>query len=194
MLRIAAITAIMIMIASGQAPATSIKQVSVYDLFEEADIVAFLYITAGTGEDYDKAVYKARIVTPFKGVNKGDIIYFGPFASYGIGNEYLAFLKRTSLLLGDLKRDNVTDPIFKNGSSEAYYSAMYSGYSMMPVSYTCALPECDYGVKVAYQQVVFPEKIPRSETGCPEGAAEKVWFYKNSVHKHLLKLTGTTVE
>ena len=44
-------------------------------------------------------------MTPFKGASKGDIIYFGPFASYGIGNEYLAFLKRTNLLVGDLKRD-----------------------------------------------------------------------------------------
>jgi hypothetical protein len=76
--------------------------VTLASLFSQADLVAFITIQSGDAEHYNAAIYKAQVTQSFKGAKTDQLIYFGPFISYGIGGEYLVFLKKTDQRLVDL--------------------------------------------------------------------------------------------
>ncbi len=82
-------------IAKAQEQTATISEpapVKVEELLKQADLVAIVRILSGDTEHYPRAVYKAEVLQPFKGVEKGAIFYFGPFIGYGLGEEFLVFL------------------------------------------------------------------------------------------------------
>src|SRR6185295_15502941 len=76
--------------------------VALASLFAQADLVAFITIQSGDAEHYKAAIYKAQVTKAYKGSKTDSLIYFGPFVSYGIGSEYLVFLKKTNQNLVNL--------------------------------------------------------------------------------------------
>lgn len=155
-----------ISVAAGQVKQIEISEpatVNLEDLFKQADIVAAVYILSGDSEHYPDAVYKAEVFTPFKGVRKGDRIYFGPFVGYAVGGEYLAFLRRSKD--GARPVDGAEKTGLHYGAIDVLYRIMYQGYSVMPVQYVCvfdgkdAQERCDYGVKINTYQVKFPKAV-----------------------------------
>ena len=139
------------------AHATSIKDVSLVELFKEADLVALVHITGGD-DGFDRAVYRATVTRSFKGVSPDDAIYFGPHSPYSIGADYVVFLKRTEHLEGHMfKRSGNPWP---TAAEAPYFEIFYAGYSVLPVEYTCDFPGCDYGVLVPSSQVHLPGGVP----------------------------------
>jgi hypothetical protein len=69
--------------------------VKIADLFGQANIVALAKVLSGDTEHYPITVYKAEVITAFKGIDQGEKFYFGPFVSYGVGSYYMVFLRRS---------------------------------------------------------------------------------------------------
>jgi hypothetical protein len=142
------------------------------DLFTAADIVAIVRITSGDSEHYQSAVYKGEVIRSFKGVNAGQILYFGPFIGNRIGWEYVLFLR------------NSKQPLAPKTSDSPYGTVVYrevfdEGYSSMETNYECVFDgkevaqQCDYGVRVCTDYIKLPKGTrtspPLSETtsfGC----------------------------
>src|ERR1051325_2973997 len=155
-------------------------------LFSQADLVAFITIESGDAEHYNAAVYKALVTKSYKGAKAEQRIYFGPFVSYGIGSEYLVFLKQTDKHLVDL-----WDRAKSNGpfdSSQPYYRVMYDGYSAMPVDYECIFEgkdndKCDYGVGFNTYQVELPRTLKTFPINVGDFPADKKSVRRGAVER-----------
>ena len=155
---------------------SSIKDVSLRNLFQEADLVAVIQVTSADAESFDGAVYKAQILRSFKGSVDNTTIFFGPHVSYRIGSEYVVFLKSTGKSQGSLLK-NGPNP-WASREKEPYYAVMYAGYSILPVEYTCLLPGCDYGVSVPSSQVHLPGVLKAVRHRCQPGSNYDSWVGK----------------
>ena len=141
-------------------------RVKVEDLFIQAHLVAIVRILSGDTEHYPVAVYKAEVLTPFKGIPVGERIFFGPYITLGLGSEYLVFLRRAEKEISPKNQSG--SPGLDYGPLRGFYEIMYQGYSVIPVKYVCAFDgkeipqQCDYGVKVNTSQVILPNRIKTS--------------------------------
>jgi hypothetical protein len=136
--------------------------VTITDLFKQADVVVVVEILSGDSENYETAVYKAKVLTTFKGAEVGQQLFFGPFIGYEVGGEYVAFLRRAKVGPKVQAHDG---PTMTYGPLEAFHLIMYQGYSIMPLRYECAFDgkdpaqSCDYGVRVNTDQVKLPPTV-----------------------------------
>ena len=148
--------------------ATSIAPVTLADIFKQADQVVVVQVLSGTSESYQQTVYKAKVLTVFKGAKENEIIYFGPFLTRGVGSQYLLFLKKTAGL----------SPIhaeFPNyGDLPSYSREMYDGYASLEMDYQCVFDgqeirdQCDYAVNLNPKQLIIPKSVaifPRHNLG-----------------------------
>lgn len=113
-------------------------------LFAQADVVAFVEIRSGDAESYDVAVYKARVLNGYKGAKEKDVIYFTPFISYGLGSEYLVFLKKTGKRLHDIIPKENRRKRLPYDAKQAFHRIMYEGYSVMAISFECVFGKSAY--------------------------------------------------
>lgn len=186
-------------IALGQAQRIDISEpaiVSLERLFKEADLVAVVSILSGDGEHYRPiTVYKAEVVAAFKGTRKGERIYLGPFATYAVGGEYVAFLRRSREAARPTEK--VADPALNYGTIDALFNVMYDGYSMMPAQYICVFDgketreQCSDGVKVNTYQVKLPKGVktyPLEPDDAP--ANDKKWVKRTTLEFVLGTLQG----
>jgi|ERR1035441_340554 hypothetical protein len=128
--------------ARGQVKSVTISEpamVKVDDLFKQADLVAIMRVLSGDSEHYPVTVYKAEVINAFKGVRDTEHLYFGPFVYYGVGREYLAFLRRAKEELRASR--NLDEAGLNYGTIGVSYQVMYDGYSVMPVEYACVFDE-----------------------------------------------------
>jgi hypothetical protein len=148
--------------AYAQSQVVTITEPGIYEiggLFKSADVVALVKIVSGDAENYDCAVYKGEVVQSFKGIQRGTIIYFGPFVGYKLGDEYVLFLR------------NVDQPITPKTTATASYGTIHysrvfnQGYSSMETSYECVfdgeevLPKCDYAIRVCTDYIKLPKAM-----------------------------------
>jgi hypothetical protein len=163
---IAALLPICSTIMLGQVESVTLSEpatVKIDDLFKQADLVAVVKVLSGDSEHYAITVYKAEVLNAFKGAANSDRIYFGPFINYGVGSEYLVFLRKSKEEFGVSR--NADSPGLTYGTVTASYHVMYDGYSTMPVKYACVFDEkgskepCDYGVKINTYQVKLPKRL-----------------------------------
>lgn len=162
-------------------------------LYDEADLVAFVKIVSGDSENYEDTIYKATVVTAFKGALPEDTIFFGPYYSYGIGSEYLIFLKKSEMTLGRyLKVPKETRTILYDDSAE-YLRIMYGGYSILPVSFECAFApisnadSCEYAVNV--ESIILPKKIETFPKAFGDNSKERPFVRKRNIEELLIKLS-----
>jgi len=164
--------------------ATTIAPVKLRDLFTQADTVAIVRILSGDSENYDVTVYKAEVLLAFKGASQSEKVYFGPYTSFGIGEEYVVFLKKSEKGLEPKEKS----PGLNYGPIKRFLRIMYGGFSVMPVEYACVFDgkeireQCDYGVKLNPKQVVLPKDIRTF----PAGAPTSVTNYNQWVRKDAL--------
>jgi hypothetical protein len=129
-------------------------------LFKMADVVAVVRIVSGDTENYKTTIYKAVVVSNFKGTTDGQTLYYGPYIGGRIGWEYVVFLRSVK-----------ESAIPKNAKSPAYGVVKYfevfdEGYTSMEGSYRCVFDgreinnECDYGIKVCTDYIVLPKGTP----------------------------------
>jgi len=195
---VAVLVASTALVALGQQKTQSVtlsdpSPVQLAALFSQADLVAFITIESGDAEHYNAAVYKALVTKCYKGAKAEQRIYFGPFVSYGIGSEYLVFLKQTDKDLVDL-----WDRAKSNGpfdSSQPYYRVMYDGYSAMPVDYECIFEgkdndKCDYGVGFNTYQVELPRTLKTFPINVGDFPADKKSVRRGAVERELSLLAG----
>jgi hypothetical protein len=162
--------------AAQKSSGVTIREPGVYELanlFNQADTVVLVNITAGDTHVYPVAVYKAETIKTFKGASEGETIYFGPYVGERLGSQYILFLR------------NVPTPLTPKTTSSAAYGAVHyqevfdEGYSSMEISYECVFngkniaQKCDYGVRVCTDYVklpkmisTFPPTIEQSPFGC----------------------------
>src|SRR5205823_12606668 len=90
---------------------------------------------------------------------------FGPCIGYGLGDEYLAFLRRDSKPTQEKR--GLSTPVMSYGPLPSSYSVMYEGYSTLSIEYTCAFDgetiaeQCDDGITLNIHQVILPHKIKK---------------------------------
>jgi hypothetical protein len=123
-------------------------------LFDAADDVFIVEVVAGDTETYESAVYKAKVLTRFKGGGKDEVIYFGPYDTR-LGGKYLLFL-RTDKVISPLHEEN---PGF---GPVSYAKVFDEGYSSMEISYECVFQgseHCGYGIRVCTDYIKLPESI-----------------------------------
>jgi len=141
-------------------------------LFKISDVVAVVRIVSGDSENYKMAIYKAVVVTRFKGTTSGQTIYFGPYDGGKLGSEYVIFLRNA-------KGPAVptTTPTAAYGTVK-YLEVFNQGYSEMETSYECvfhvkdAEGGCDYGVRVCTDYILLPKEVqafPPEENDPPFG-------------------------
>jgi hypothetical protein len=164
--------------------ATSIPPVKAEDLFHQADLVAVVRIVSGDSEHYAQTVYKAEVVMAFKGVAPGQTVFWGPNVGYGIGNEYLVFLRRSEGIAPGQNAEGLG-----YGNITSFYLVMYEGYSVMPAGYNCVFDgkepaeQCDYSIQLNPEQIILPKRIRTF----PEGPTDAVTNYKKWVRRgHLV--------
>ncbi|MBZ5522128.1 MAG: hypothetical protein LAP21_07795 [Acidobacteriia bacterium] len=137
-----------------------LARINLTDLFQHADTVARVTIVAGDIENYDVAVYKARVVQSFKGAAAGETLYFGPHIGKRLGSEYIVFLH------------NVEKPLApKTSANGGYGTIRYAevpnqGYGAMETSYECVFDgreisqQCDDAVRICTDYITLPKSIP----------------------------------
>jgi len=166
--------------------------VTLEDLFKEADLVAFIEVLSGDSENYEQVLYKARVIKGFKGVVAAEPIYFGPFTSYGIGSEYLVFLRKNSTTVGALASASAKNMPLLFDSSQITYGVMYVGYSIMPVRFECVFEKsnkCDYAVKFNAKQVRLPKELNQfNEEFDESGVSDRRFVKRKSIEAFLQKL------
>ncbi|MGH9709288.1 MAG: hypothetical protein ACRD37_01920 [Candidatus Acidiferrales bacterium] len=157
--------------------------VKIENLLKQADLVAVVRIRSGDTEQYPTAVYKAEVLKSFKGTEVGAKIFFGPYASYGLGSEYLVFLHHSEK--GIEPKEQPVAPGIDYGRIPSFYEVMYEGYSVMPVQYTCVFDgkdvaqQCDYGIKMNRYQVVLPKTIKTFPSDSTDASnSESRWVRK----------------
>jgi len=163
------------------------------DLFTAADVVALVKITSGDNEHYQVAIYRGEVTRSFKGSKTGDTLYFGPFIGYGIGLEYLLFLR------------NSKQPLTPKSDGGTYGTVVYrevfnEGFSAMETSYQCAFEgkeiaqQCDYGVRVCTDFIKLPED---TRTSPPLDGKVKSpgcrWVRKSVFEQMLSELSDTSL-
>lgn len=141
----------------------SIPRPELEKLYEEADLVAFIRIVSGDTENYEDTIYKSSVITAYKGIDTGKTVFFGPYVSYGVGSEYLIFLKKSGTVIGKISTKGKRSRTIAYDDSSEYFRVMYGGYSILPVSYECAFGSisasgsCAYAVNMA--TVILPNSI-----------------------------------
>jgi hypothetical protein len=129
-------------------------------LREQSDIVALVKVISGDTENYDVALYKAEVVTGYKGAAAGQTIFFGPYLGTRLGWEYLLFLRTNSAPLAPKK-----NAAGRYGTVR-YSSVFNEGYSSMETEYQCIFDgkdvenRCDYGIRVCTDYIVLPKDVP----------------------------------
>jgi hypothetical protein len=164
--------------------------VKIEDLFKQADMVGIVKILSGDSEHYSQAIYKAEVVTPYKGVAKGDIIFLGPFVGYRVGWEYLACLKHFNQKMVPSKE--ASSSAISYGELPFFYRVMYEGYSFMEIGYECIFDgkeinqQCDDGIKLNTFQVVLPKKI-KTFPAPPEAgsSSDTKWVRKSRLSSYM---------
>jgi len=145
---------------------------SLTQLFSLSDMVAVVRIVAGDTENYKTALYKATVVKSYKGTTDGQVLYFGPYEGYGLGSEYVVFLKTAKDLAAP-----------KSAPGAAWGTVKYSqvfnqGYSAMETSYQCVFEgktvqdNCDHGVRVCTDYIRLPKQtlvFPHMDISTPFG-------------------------
>jgi len=160
-------------------------QVRIEELFKQADLVAVVRILSGDTEHYSPTVYKAEVVQSFKGAEKGGTIFFGPFISFGLGNEYFLFLRHSGK--GIEPKGGAPVAGMSYGPIPDFYLVMYEGYSALPIDYACVFDgqdiaqQCDYGIKINTSQVVLPRSL-KTFPSVDKGASSDVtkWVRKTA--------------
>lgn len=141
----------------------SIPRPELKKLFDEADLVAFIKIVSGDTENYEDTIYKSSVIAAYKGTDIGKTVFFGPYVSYGIGSEYLIFLKKSGKVIGEISTKGKESRTVVYDDSFEYFRVMYGGYSILPVSYECAfgpvseLGSCAYAVSM--ETVILPKTL-----------------------------------
>ena len=136
-------------------------------------------ILSGDSEHYPIAIYKAIVMNAYKGTTNGQIIFFGPFVSYGVGSEYVVFLKNGKSVTP------TSSGSLSYGSIPIVGTVMYDGYSALEVGYECVFEgqdiaqQCDYSVQLNPEQIILPEGAQLF----PKGDATPITNYKKWIRK-----------
>lgn len=167
--------------------------VSLLALFAQADIVAFVKIHSGDAESYKLTLYEAEILDGYKGAKERDVIYFAPFIGYGVGEEYLVFLKNADKRIGEQIDESVKPNRAPYDANKTYFRIMYDGYSVMPVSYECFFDgknaeKCGYGVKFNTYQVKLPATLKTFPKDVGEFSPDKKWVRREAIKAELANL------
>jgi hypothetical protein len=134
---------------------------------------------------------KSWMVT--KARRKRTVIYFAPFIGYGVGEEYLVFLKKTDKRIGEQIDESVKPNHAPYDATKNYFRIMYDGYSVMPVSYECFFDgkdsdKCGYGVKFNTCQVGLPATLKTFPKDVGEFSPDKKWVRRDAVKVALANL------
>jgi hypothetical protein len=167
--------------------------VSLASLFAQSDIVAFVKIHSGDAKSYKLTLYEAEVLDAYKGAKEKEVIYFAPFIGYGVGEEYLVFLKKTDKRIGEQIDERVKPNHAPYNATKNYFRIMYEGYSIMPVSYECFFDgkdsdKCGYGVKFNIYQVALPPTLKAFPKDVGEFSPDKKWVRRDAVKTALAHL------
>jgi len=138
------IVAIIILISS-IGHSTTVPQIRITKLYQQADVVAIVRIESGetiNGTNFPcGAKYQGKVINSLKNSKVNQLIEFGYYFGHGIGNEYIVFLN---------KKHNVYSPLASTNSglmdSQAQFDrecyskhpelvVMHSGFGMRELQY-----------------------------------------------------------
>lgn len=174
---------------NGSAMGDTIPRPEVDKLYAEADVVALVKVLSGDTESYEDTVYKASVLTNYKG-NVQSILYFGPYTSYRVDSEYLIFLKLSGKQLKSIatKSKTVNYPEAAN-----YLRVMYGGYSILPVGFECGfgpisapMSGCEESIDI--RTVVLPKELESYPADFGNKTEDRPFVRKAELFQYIEKL------
>jgi hypothetical protein len=156
-------------------------------LFEEADAVALVQVQSGDDERYPIAVFKAKVLTAYKGTNTGAAIWFGPCDGREVGGEYLVFLYRgvpPVPLAANSGESSLTGP-------SPFFTEMLQGLGTLETGFVCVFGNpnpCADGVRLSWH-VELPRAIKLFGLGSGGVHPGSSWAHKGEVLALVQKLS-----
>ena len=139
---------ILFMLCTTYGYATTIPQVTILTLYDQADVVAIVNIESGEiieGKEFPcGAKYRSKVIEPLKNTKVDQYLEFGYFIGQGIGNKYLVFLT---------KKPNIYAPVISTNS--------YSAFSKSYFDRQCKSKHPDYEIMhhgYGIQEMEFPSE------------------------------------
>jgi hypothetical protein len=162
---------------------------SLSEMFSIADRVALVRVVAGDTEAYEVPVYKALVLTAYKGTSDGQVLYFGPYLGTELGSEYMLLLKDSP---GVLEPQRANAPF-----GVVHISRVFNeGYSSMLMSYQCVFDgnvpskSCDYAVRVCTDYVLLPKSLSTVLAGDVDAPFGCRWVRKSRFTATLEEMSG----
>ena len=161
-------------------------------LYKLAEVVAVVRVVAGDTESYKTTIYKAVVVTRFKGAEKEKIIYYGPYIGGRLGEEYVVFLRNAK---EPAEPKDTKNPAFGTVNDLEVFN---QGFSSMQTSYECVFAgkdadqHCDDGVRVCTDYIVLPKGTRTFSSEKDEPPFGCRWVRRAKLISLLDKLAGKT--
>jgi hypothetical protein len=153
-------------------------KIRIEEMFRHANLVAIVKIVSGDTEHYQMAVYKAVVVTAFKGAQAGQTVYFGPYIGLGLGREYLAFFLEPRSISAPLR--GVVETSY---GEVGVHRIMHEGYGILELDYTCVFKgensSCDYGFRISPEKLSLPKRIRLYPDGTSGGGGPHAWVKRD---------------
>jgi len=167
----------------------TIPKPEVEKLYAEADVVALVKILSGDTESFEDTIYKASVLTAYKGKVQSTL-YFGPYISYGVGSEYLIFLKNSGKQLRSLATKNKTVAYPLDAD---YLRVMYGGYSILPVGFECGFgsinaPRNGCEDSIDARTVILPKEIESYSAQFEDKSEDRPFVRKTELLAYIEKL------
>jgi hypothetical protein len=168
---------------------------AIEELFRKADVVALVRILAGDMEGYQEpiyAVYKAEVLTGYKGVKSGGTLSYGPFVGGSIGKEYVLFLSKVAppVRIGAQSAQVASD------ASSPFYGVMLDGCGSLDAGYVCVFEErggtpCADGLHLCWH-VTLPKTVKLYDKGSEGISPGQSWAHREEVLAVLEKLSKSS--
>ncbi|MDW3094537.1 MAG: hypothetical protein R8G33_02565 [Gammaproteobacteria bacterium] len=195
---------ISILLISISVRSTTLPQLEIKELYENAEVVAIIEITQGKQiEIEDKYLcaseYQSRVLEPLKGdVDKDSILKFGPYSGRKLGGVYLVFLS---------KKDSIYEPVASsnsvqmNAKQEHFKKCnkhipelheMFHGVSTLEVSWTTKFNN-EEAVKFPEEFVTPPNGLEKKlvESGDNEINTVEYWVKAKEIVSYLRSLESS---
>jgi len=138
---------------------------SLEDMFDKADFVAVVEITAADSEHFETWSYRAQVKAPIKNSGEGQAIYFGSAesyqdgeeTSYKLGGEYLVFLVKSTQLL-DQQRTTASGPWKEDGHLFFYYEVCANS-TVLPIELILNEEKWEWRVGMETSCFKIPEQL-----------------------------------
>jgi hypothetical protein len=169
---------------------------TVDDLLKQADLVGVVEITAADSEGYETWVYRARVLEPVKGAERGDVIFFGPVQpsqhgermAFKLWGDYVVFLVKAPRPVEAHRPD--AEEVWK--TLDPFFHTTNATGGVLPVMVRCDQQGCDRAAGIWASYITPPTDVRQIKDRTEDDLAHDVWLVESELLALLRSLVTTT--